>query len=206
MLKIRSVETLFPVPQVVFTLKGNPMSESIVLELQRLKDRGETVVFQEHWIFETSWAVKEYFDRGVSSQAAVVLFDEKGSRCLRMKGRRRMDALPSWACGAAWGVEVHNAGRPDSLALQIRATFVRQFEERLARQWFPWGQPRKHDMPPTQVVLPQSIEEVIKQLNQGPDLASTIAHTKYALELPKGTKISWIRVAPEPITVDEAAS
>jgi len=118
---------------------------------------------------------------------------------------RQTDALsfPAWAAGAQWGVKIHSRVHPEGCARQIRADFHRRFEGQLAKGHFPWGAPRKKEDPPVCVELPAHTDSIIQKLNTGPDLVASIADKEYALELPKGSRISWLRVAPDPITCDK---
>lgn len=200
---------MFSVPRVVFTLQGNQQSEGVIEALRQLQ--GSSLASgvkeeQDYRVFARPQEIQEYFEGGVSPSAALVLFDSTGSRCFRMMTRSREDdrrTIPSWACGVQWAVGIHKAFRAEGCAKQIRADFWRRFSNQLARGEFPWGMPRKREAPPRQVVLPDKVDDIIAELNKGPDLVSAIAQSEYALELPTGSRISWFRVAAEPITCDE---
>ncbi|MBI3588995.1 MAG: hypothetical protein HY093_01080 [Candidatus Liptonbacteria bacterium] len=204
MLKIETRGTVFPVPRVVFTLQGNKASEEVIRELARMNGSGE----QDHLIFPDHDSIRRYFEGGVSSQAAVVLFDKSGSGLFTMATASRPEdasSIPRWAQGAHWAVKVHGPDRPATCAKQVRADFRNRFENRLSQGLFPWGKPRNGENPPTSVTLPDSVRETIERLNQGPDLAAMIVDTEMALEIPEGSRISWIRVADAPIVCDSEA-
>ncbi len=204
MLTIQTQGTIFPVPRVVFTLQGHEASEAVIRELAAMNGSGE----QDHLIFPDPDSIRAYFEGGVSPQAAVVIFDHSGSRFFTMATASRPEdanSIPCWAQGAHWAVKVHRPSRPATCAKQVRADFSRRFTERLEQGQFPWGKARKGENPPAAVTLPHSVNATIERLNSGPDLAAMIADTELALEIPKGSKISWIRVADQPIVCDGAA-
>ena len=117
-------------------------------------------------------------------------------------GLRAMDQriIPSWARGACWGVNVYSPTNPRRCANQIHADFLRKFDQRVGLGEFPWGRPRRGDTTPTSVTFDKKeMERIIGALNDGPDLASTIARLEFRDLLPRGSKISWNRVSPEPM-------
>lgn len=234
MLDLRVVKSIFDTPRIIFTMKGNPRSEAVIAELkeaavrERLTARGtpeelmkdvsfvkEAIAHTEdkdyrqiYRVFGSPEHVLDFFrESGISPNATVVLFDTLGTGNFTMHTASRPDdqkRIPSWAWGAHWAVAVHTDRRFAVCARQVRADFLRKFESQLSQEHFPWGNPRKGERPPAQVVLPPHTDEVVRRLNIGPNLASAIEGTKFALELPAGSRISWYRVAPRPILCDEA--
>ena len=189
---------MFDVPRIIFTLRGNKKSEEVIRELGGSNK-------QEYRVFGTSEEIRAYFQSGVLPTVAVVLFDYPGGKAFTMATHSRADdvkCVPAWAHGAQWAVKIHSWCKPSGCARQLRADFLKKFESQLVQGRFPWGFPRKKESPPAHVVLPD-ISEIISRLNSGPDFAAAIADTEYALELPEGSRISWLRVAPEPIGCNE---
>lgn len=233
MLDLRVVKSIFETPRILFTMRGQPKSEAVIAELkeaavrERLMARGTSEEFmkdadfikeaiahyhpsdyrQVYRVFDSPEKVLDFFrESGLSPNTAVVIFDAWGTGNFTMCTASRPDdqkRIPSWAWGAHWGVAVHTDRRFACCARQLRADFLRKFESQLSREHFPWGSPRKGERPPAQVVLPPHTDEVVRRLNDGPNLASAIEGTKFALELPTGSRISWYRVAPRPILCDE---
>ncbi|MBI3442607.1 MAG: hypothetical protein HY007_02480 [Candidatus Sungbacteria bacterium] len=160
-------------------------------------------------VFEDPGDVERYFQSGVSPNAAVALFDERGARYFNMMARSRPEdarRMPAWTYGSQWAVCVHerchNDHREFVCARQLYADFFRRFEGQLHKGSFPWGSPRKKEFGPTHVVLPQGIHTIIRDLNSGPDLMAALADAEFAAELPSGSRISWYRVVPEPVICD----
>ncbi|GEM_PF-2013137 len=233
MLDLRVVKSVFAVPRIIFTMSGNKKSEEVVRELkeaavrERLEARGtsedmmkdaefikEAIAHyspsdyrQGYYIFDSPEHVIDFFrENDVSPNAAVVLFDAHGTGSFTMCTTSRPDdqkRIPSWAWGAHWGVALHTDRRFACCARQLRADFSRKFESQLSAENFPWGKPRKNERGPALVTLPQNTDDIVKRLNEGPNLASEIEGTKWALELPADSRISWYRVAPRPILCDE---
>lgn len=205
-LSIRSVERMFSVPRVVFTLRGQKRSEGVINALMLLRKESSDEQ-QDYRIFDGVEEVRRYMDGGVAPSAAVAIFDGSGARCFKMMTNSRPDdqsQIPSWACNAHWAVNVHGIRSSyEGCARQIRSDFLKKFEDQLSRGQFPWGSPRKKETAPRYVTLSSEVDGIVKRLNDGPDLASIIAHTEHALDLPTGSRISWFRVAPEPIGLDE---
>ncbi len=203
MLKINVVDGAFEVPRIIFTLRGNKNSEQIIALLQEEQKTG-----QHYVVFETPEDIKNYFELLGSTTHAVVLYDRpRGDKFFTMRTVSRPDnsrAMPAWTCGAQWGVEIHTSERPRSCVYQLRSDFLKNFTERLDSKQYPWGATRKNEHVPKTVTLPASTDTTIERLNDGPDIARSIAHMEYALELPEGSRISWIRVAPEPIVCETA--
>lgn len=199
-LKIDVESKIFEIPRVIFTLSGNPKSEAVIEELRTLPSEG-----QERLVFESRSVIKEYFGSDVS-RVAVALFDSSGRGHFTMHTQiREKDNLvfPEWARGVQWAVGVHSKCTSSRrCACQVNADFGREFSDRLGKGHFPWGRPRKNEPSPVSVELPSGTDEIVDGLNNGPDLASAIADKEYALELPTGSKISWIRVSPKPIFCD----
>lgn len=206
-LSIKSAETMFSVPRLVFTLKGNKRSEDVIdalISLQKeFPDQGEQ---QDYKVFENAGEVRRYLEGGISPSATVAVFDGSGARCFKMMTSSRPDdqkQIPNWTHNAHWAVKVHAIRSGEGCARQVRSDFLKKFEDQLSRGRFPWGSPRKKESAPRFVTLSPEVDGIVTRLNDGPDLASSIANTQHALELPTGSKISWQRVAPEPIQCDE---
>jgi hypothetical protein len=211
MLNIKSVTTMFNTPRVIFTMRGNPISEMGVTEVEKyLYSIGERDV--EVRIFDTSEEIRRYFDGGVSPLSAVALFDASGARpTVNRAHHKRFSHLsrsrpeddmriPVWTNGAQWVVEVYASH--GSMGHQIGAHYVRKFRAQLDAGLYPWGLPRKGEHSPERVELPDGVEKTLERLNAGPDLAANIAHISRAAELPPGSKISWLRVPAEPVSID----
>lgn len=200
-LGITMVKTPFEIPRLFFTLKGNAKSEGVLTELkQKLPPSVRCTVF------ESAEDTKAIFEGGLAPSSAVVLRDGDGeSRNFQMHyAGRAADSkfFPSWAQGVRWGVAVKTKHRFQNCARQLTADFGRLFTDRLANGQFPWGSPKKNEAAPAHVIMPEYTGEILARLNSGPDFAAAIAHTEHALELPKGSRISWCRVASDPIIVD----
>lgn len=193
---------LFNVPRLFFTIRGQPQSEA-VLERLKLIDVREF----ECSVFESVDQVQECLNGGISPNSAVVLFDsDMSSKCFRYMTPNRPDdvkIIPAWSCGAQWAVKIGTRPRHEGCARQLYANFQRLFTPRLKNGWYPWGQARKKEKPPVSADLGLKINSVMSLLNSGPDLAGSVAAAGYALELPAGSRISWIRVPSEPIECDE---
>lgn len=226
------VKTVFDVPRIIFTLKGNKKSEEVVQELVRLQEANEVPLLnqeyfrrygveaqspsildddlrgrlQEYAIFDSPEAIRARFESGLSPLAAVVLFDYHITGHFKPGTQSRSDdqkVIPQWACGAQWAVKIGSACDLRRCANQLRADFNREFRNRLALNRFPWGLPRKGEEAPNQVLLPQETKDLIFRLNEGPNLAAAIADETHRMELPVGSRISWLRVVPEPVRYDE---
>jgi hypothetical protein len=229
-LQISVVEKLFVVPRVIFTVSGNSSSERVIAKLREVREEKIREVIpsllsfrdepgevmrpapipeeergQDYLVFESGTDARRYFEGGVASLAAVALFDEDGTKCFTMKTRSRGDSMPSWSQGVQWGVaiiRVRSESRLRSCADQLRACFKKKFEDQLAKGEYPWGLPKKKEFSPTRIEIPKGTHEVLKRLNEGPDLAAAIAHADFAASLPTGSRISWMRIPLEPIECD----
>jgi len=192
---------LFNAPRLFFTLKGQSHSEAVLESLKKVEHREF-----ECCVFESAEQVRECLNGGISPNSAVVLFDYgMGSKCFTYMTPSRPDdvaSIPKWSCGAQWAVKIGTPQRFDTCARQLSADFGKLFTARLKSGWYPWGQPRKKEKPPVDADLGKGIDAVIKRLNSGPDLAASMAANGHALELPPGSKISWIRVPSEPVQCD----
>ncbi len=194
--------TLFETPRLFFTLKGNPRSEEVVSCLRvMVQGTAECVVF------ESPEEIRARFESGISPNGAVVLFDHNmGINHFSPTTHSRPDdskLIPSWAWGAQWAVKVAPRCQPaERCARQLYADFRKRFQERLNNGLFPWGRPRKGEPPPINIKLPEEVNFILERLNQGPNLAAAIADKAHLMELPKGSKISWFRIAAEPIRCD----
>ncbi len=113
--------------------------------------------------------------------------------------------VPQWVRGTPWCIRVGPKcgakSRIHRCARQTKAIFGKCFRKQIEKEWFPWGQPRRGTEGPKEIIEinPETISVTVAALNSGPDLAMAIADTAFALELPVGSKISWIRVLPAPI-------
>jgi hypothetical protein len=211
MIQLPQLEGVFEVPRLMFTLDGkNPRSVAVLDRLRGMN--GSTLQCRA---FASEDEVGDFFrNSGISPAASVVLWDANlGHKHFRPTGRNRTHevSLPPWAHGAQWVVMVGKDFRPEGCARQIHADFVTKFTVRLASSQFPWGPGKMTDrgrrlreQPPTPVVMPATIYETVSRLNAGPDLAAAIADKAFAAELPQGSRISWLRILPEPIGCDTA--
>ncbi|MBI2482914.1 hypothetical protein HYV74_01905 [Candidatus Uhrbacteria bacterium] len=220
MLTIQATSGIFDLPRVICTVRGNPASERVLAAIQspeqtiqdtELAKKRASDSEQEYHVFDDGDAFGRYLEGGVSPASVVVLFDERGSGVCTMRTQSRAKdhgAIPAWTRGAQWAIGVHlrpdaGSGRIRAVAYLVLATFYRRFKAELTQEHFPWGKPRKGESGPAIVTLPTTITQTIERLNSGPDLRAAIAHHEFALELPAGSRISWIRVVPEPVTCDE---
>ncbi len=198
------IEQKYTLPALFFTLKGNKKSEEIISELSDLIGNECACI-----VFEDPEDIRETFLNGQRSDAAVVLFDgllygEFTPRSpMRQEDRK---VIPSWA-QAVWGIQVSpKCTRIKGCAMQLRADFRNNFFHRLNQGNFPWGLPKKKESGPRHIKLPDHIESVLKSLNSdsAPNLSKIIADTERAVEIPVGSKISWIRVPASPIGIERA--
>lgn len=199
----KSLTELFCIPRFFITVKGNPRSESVMARL----NPNDCIVFPD------DAAVKNFFESGVSPDSVVAISDQKGkphqnytfTTCLRAQ-----NLLPSWAKSCHWGIAVFPGCVTDhfvrNCAEQANAHFKRNFERNLLQGDYPWGRTRNGENSPANVVIPRHVRETLKRLNDddAPNLANAIAEETCALELPTGSKISWIRVAHDPLHCDMA--
>ncbi|MDE2079589.1 MAG: hypothetical protein KGI73_04365 [Patescibacteria group bacterium] len=185
---------------------------------------GNGAVFR---VFDSSAEIRRQFESGISPHSSVGIFDyNRGSGYFSPKTRTRHEdaaIIPEWAKTAQWAVQVNVAPMDwedrrreqpaqDSsrrynfartCAMQLRADFRKHFAERLQAGDFPWGKRRKKEAPPQQVSLDErAVGDVVRLLNEGPNLAAVVADAEHAAELPLGSRISWVRVPPEPIACD----
>ncbi|MDP3764456.1 MAG: hypothetical protein Q8Q95_02440 [bacterium] len=204
MLRINNTfQALFNTPRLFFTLKGNSVSEQVIGELKSMLGSE-----QECIVFTDANEVKAMFESGISPDSAVVLFDSGMIKQFSPTTQLRpgeSSNIPSWAYGAQWCVRVgRSCRRIEGCARQLRADFVRNFQDRIGIGYYPWGKPRLNEKPPMSVNL-GDVSKVIGRLNSGPDFAQAIADQEKVLELPKDSKISWIRIPPEPLVCDETS-
>jgi len=210
-----SMKKMFQIPRFYFTVKGNPQSEEVLQQIERrLVDQsfidsfedGSKPFPQECIVFEDEAGVTAFFESGVARDSAVAVFDRSTSKsrshtfttCLRAS-----NGMPQWAAGCYWAIQVSAVGRCDhflrNCVEQATAHFNRNFLKNLSRAQFPWGAHRLGENPPVDVGIPQRVIEQLARLNNGPDLAASIADKEFALELPKGSRISWFRISHDPL-------
>jgi len=206
-----TLEGIFGTPSIIFTLKGNPQSVAVLEALEQCDCSANRMVF------DSKADVENYFSStGISPASAVVLFDQNlGRKRFRPTCRNRSWAVkvPDWTAGAQWIVMVggacHSQPRVEGCARQIAADFGKNFSKRLHGGQFPWGSGKKTsigcEQPPRPISIPDTIGQIIADLNAGPNLAEAIADKAFAAELPTDSRISWIRVVPEPLTLDVRA-
>ncbi len=198
MLKVKGASSAtFAEPTSFFTVVGDRRSESVI---SALSQRG----FACHVFSSPAEAIEH------SGPESVAVFDHDHGGFNRFRHvSRSCGDFPSWAPRSIWGVKVgkncNDDHRSISCANQIYATFVKQFDDRINRGWFPWGQPKKGQSGPLAISMdPLKVREVLSRFRSGPDLCEAIAHQKFAAELPPDSRISWIRVPQEPIEFDRA--
>jgi len=146
--------------------------------------------------------------KAVAGPRSVAIFDY-AFRAGDFSPRQTTDVTtaPEWARGTHWSVLVKpQCGKNDSriyrCASQVAAMFgERIFLERIGVRQYPWGMPKRGTDGPSEYVVidPVVIESRLAALNSGPHLADAIADRSFAAELPPGSRISWVRVLPEPL-------
>lgn len=203
-----------PPPRLIFTVcpEGDRPPAQLVEELKKRLDGGDPgVPTPQARIFQNAEDAQAFIaGQGIPPEALVAIFQERGARgAFRMRTRLRADdhqAFPAWSQGALWGVGVYTpyASRIPSCANQIFADFCKRFDMRLVAGDFPWGTRRKNESPPAKVQLPPKTPKLLAALNQGPDLARSIANADFAKGLPAASRISWYRIPLQAVTVDEA--
>lgn len=159
-------------------------------------------------VFASFEELSAQFRAGLSPKETVLLFDEpflRGGKNFTMTtSLRKPNLLPKRGADVQWGVAIssscHNVAR---CANQVHSNFFAKFDERLTKQHYPWGPPRKKEAAPVTVEeFPEAeISSLIHRLNQGPNLHDPLVNAKPedALELPSGTHISWLRVPLNPM-------
>lgn len=210
MLNLPKIAEVFVAPRIVLARRGDRNSMAVIAALH-----------EQYGIAAEAWdegnIPRQLTLGGFSPNEVVVVFDGRGNPDFDMLTRRRPDDIrrfPSWSHGAYWGVELRSGAtttriggqrdfNADRCARQLRATFFRQFPMRIGSGQYPWGMPRKGEAAPRMTVLPD-MRGLMERLNSGPDFATAIASEGYALELPAGSRISWIRVPSDPVRCDGA--
>lgn len=201
--KVQSVT--FERPNVFFTVHANgngsgiqnPVSARVIHEISKLRGYKNAAIV----------CPSENEARRIAGPRAVALFDGNVGNG-EFRPTRISEAAPHWASttGTLWGVMVGsrcgaNEVRVKRCAHQTRGMYVKRFKREISRERYPWGQPKKGSTGPKEAVLidPNEIATTLNALNSGPNLAEAIADRSFAAELPPDSKISWIRVLPEPI-------
>ncbi len=128
---------------LVYTFPGNPRSEQIIYELNRLGQQSEKL--EDRTAFKVlSQETPLFREVATGRLGAVALIDRdlsSGKHTTFVAGRSH-DALhlPGWASTAKYVVKVgqscHNVGRS---AQQIFAIFVSKFAARMEKYPLPWG-------------------------------------------------------------------
>ncbi len=197
------VEQKFPIPDLFFTIAGNKKSEEVVGALRNIL--GESVCR----VFQNRDEIKDLFMDGYNPDAAVVLFDGSLAGEFSPKSSTRLTDkgfIPPWASGVLWGVLVSlKITNVERCARQIAADFRKKFEDRLEEGKFPWGLPKKSETGPKHIHLPnETLIPILARLNSSsaPDLSGIISDMSKAAEIPKNSKISWIRVPAAPIGIE----
>jgi len=207
-------------PQVFYTLKGNPRSESVILTLRDTVAQEKKAWNVDCLVFSDGTEANQYFEGcGVPRDTGVVCFDEASNRHFSYVTRFRGDMLPEWARESLFGVKVGERtidGRVLGCAQQVSASFIRHWEylqtgiEKRRNggvdttPWFPWGAPRQKEAVP-QSRTTELANKVLPMLNSGPNLAAIVSDLACAAELPAGSNISWFRVADAHIECNEAS-
>lgn len=201
MLKTAADTRLFDAPRLFFTLQGNTGSAEVLGHLSGMTSA-------ECRVFESPEQMRAFLENEVGPTEAVVIFDDArlGRKHFHASTQSRPDArLPTWSCGAQWGVHIgQKCQRKDNCARQLAADFGRNFHSRLDNGDFPWGRPRKNENPPLNITLRPSVTRILAHLNSGPDLKAAIADLVHAAELPGDSRISWFRVPDRPMECDTA--
>ncbi len=213
MIKIPIAIDTFHVPRIVFTLRGNSSSEQVIHTYHSVLFEDQTMSDDDpEWkVFETAEEIRAMFEGGLSPNAAVGLFDDSISGEFHFLTRLRSNEwqrTPAWMKSLLWGIVVARTKddevfrRALNCAQQLRVAFQRRFAERLAEGCFPWGFRRKNELPPAHVKLPEGTDDLVRLLNSGPNLRANVNSLELAAELPTDARISWFRIAPEPIVCD----
>jgi hypothetical protein len=210
---------LFQVPHTYFTVKGNPRSEEVLQQIEiRLANQSFANSFedgnepfpQECVVFHNEESVTAFFEGGAARGSAVAIFDRDGNKNRSHSfttSFRANNEMPKWAIGCHWAIKVFAGCRPNgnfqrNCVEQATAHFNRNFLQNLRKAQYPWGAHRKGENPPVDVGIPRRVVEQLARLNSGPNLAAAIADKEFALELPKGSHISWIRISHDPLICD----
>lgn len=189
----------FDEPDTFFTLHNagisNPRSAGVMKQLANL----EGVAYKSIVCGSPEEA------RRIAGPKSVAIFDgDTGNRRFNT-AVATSSIIPDWAAGTAWCVKIgekcHKKNHHAGCARQTRAHFGKRFLLEIGKGNFPWGTPKKGTDGPREIIEidRDTIAKKIAALNSGPDLAAAIADRSFALELPRGSKISWVRVLPEPV-------
>lgn len=113
--------------------------------------------------------------------------------------------------GTQWQVVVGAKCSPENSRLQGCANnalgvFVKQFRRQIDQGCYPWGPPKKGSLGPRDIVALDlaQVNATLVALNRGPNLARAIASKAFAADLPKDSRISWMRVPPAPLGYSES--
>ena len=202
----KATVTFLETPEVFFTVHGNgvenPKSVAVLTAMRGLVN-GDGVRCT------TFSSVDEL--REVPLDRAVAIFDGAPRHARNQYSPILIGETkntPMWTAGIRWGVVVNgnprkhvNEGR---CARNSLALFGKRFRTEIDLGHFPWGEGRRGTQSPSDLVTldRELVLERLAALNNGPNLAEAIASKEFAAELPKGSRISWIRIAPAPLGYD----
>lgn len=195
----------FPLPTLFFTVRGNLKSEEVIEEL---KTRKEITSNSGCIIFDTDAEVIAALGETINPVASLAIYDNPSGKghfhhtCGVRTGETKN--LPPFVRGIQWIIGVTKKCNVNGCANQIAALYQRKFDSLLNEGKFPWGDPKKGESPPQDIILPENMDRIVELLNGGPNLVDAIANETLALELPPNSKISWSRIAVEPLKYGKA--
>lgn len=201
-------------PTLFFTISGHPRALLVINHLRAILSVGdhplaevEIIVFASE--AEAAAAFKSRKDGECvrrRSRAVAIWDSECSNRRFRPFSRSRSgEPFPSWSQGVLWGIgigpKIHEGAtdrtndRVRNIAEQMCAWFGRQFTwiTRTDRPHFPWGPTAKNEKGVVSITLPSETTDILARLNGGPDMAGEV-NERVRAELPKDSRISWIRV------------
>lgn len=200
---IEPPQHFYTVHSTVLGAPQNPRSVKVIAALQTpLAMQGSEVTAR---VFANQ---AEALAAGIRSDNAVAVFDDSyGTGEYSPVLTSLVPLAPEWARSTRWSVIVKQdcdalQSRIVRCANQISILFSdRIFRQRIDSELFPWGQPPRGMSGPREIVHidPEIARTVFARLNSGPDLAAAIADRKFSAELPTNSKISWVRLLPEPL-------
>ncbi len=123
---------------------GNTASMRVLLATAGRNVGEEQQVLSNILIMPEGESLRRFLsEAGYMAEEAVVLFDECNGRKFRYYDLRKHTPVsaPRWLAGSGirWAVGVSTSVTARSCALQIRASFIKYFAERIGSGEMPWG-------------------------------------------------------------------